>query len=307
MEEIKEMAYAKINIFLDVLKKTEDGYHDLLTIMQLISLHDEVHLELNKENRINISCENIEIGTTPEKNLAYIAAEKFYEKYNTPNTQKVNIRIIKNIPVASGLGGGSADAAAVLRGLNKLYDKPFTEKELCEIGIQIGSDVPFCIVGGTQICYGRGIPHLDIYGIQHYYVVTACADKKLSTKDAYRRLDEEYNNFALHTSAVDYDCVLSHLMSRRCRLAFPYLYNVFDMIYDENSGVQKIKRLMMENDGAFAMVSGSGPTVFGLFDDMIYAEDMQEILRQEGIESQISHPINLLYSEMKEGECHWKY
>ena len=306
MDKIKEIAYAKINIFLDVIEKMEDGYHDLLTIMQLISLHDEVYLEFNTDGKINLECENLDVGVAPENNLAYIAAEKFYEKYRTPTAPKVKIRIVKNIPVASGLGGGSADAAAVLRGLNKLFDKPFTEKELCEIGMEIGSDVPFCVVGGAHICRGRGTPKLDIYGIQHYYVVTACGDKKLSTAAAYKRLDEEYNNFAIHISPVDFDCVCSHLMSRRCRLALPFLYNLFDMIYDENSYVQKIKKLMMDNDGVFAMVSGSGPTVFGLFEDIVYAEDMQEILRKEGIESQISHPIDILYSEMKEGGCHWR-
>ena len=305
MDRIKELAYAKINIFLDVMEKMDDGYHDLLTIMQLISLHDEVYLELDDEDKINLVCENIAIDVAAEHNLAYIAAEEFYKKYKSPNARKVNIRIVKNIPVASGLGGGSADAAAVLRGLNKLVGQPFTEKELCNIGMEIGSDVPFCILGGTYLCRGRGMPTLDILGIQHYYIVTACGDKKLSTADAYRRLDEEYNNFAIHTSAVDFDCVISHLLGGRCRLALPYLYNRFDLIYDENSYVQKIKKLMMENDGVFAMVSGSGPTVFGLFEDAIYAENMKEILRKEGIEAQISHPINRQYTEMKEGQRPW--
>lgn len=312
MRSVAENAYAKINLYLDILGKREDGFHEVLTIMQLITLHDEVYLELNASGKITLDVENTDLEVLPEKNLAYIAAVKFFDTINKKNKKKikdgVNIRIIKHIPVASGMGGGSADAAAVLRGLNRLYDLPLTKNELCAIGAEIGSDVPFCIVGGVQICRGRGEElALDIFGIQHYYIVTASADKKISTADAYNKLDMLYGNFESHRIMEDYGIMVSDLISGRCRHAFTLMRNIFEDIYDEKTtSIGKIKEIMMNHSCKFAMLSGSGPTVYGVFPGGLYAEDAHTELARNGINAIISTPINLTYENMEGYEKPWK-
>ena len=313
MKSVVEKAYAKINLYLDVLGKREDGFHEVLTIMQLITLHDEVYLELNETGKITIEIENSDFDISPEKNLAYIAAIKFFDKINIDQKNKkkikdgLHIRIAKHIPIASGMGGGSADAAAVLRGLNRLYDLVLSKKELCAIGAEIGSDVPFCVVGGVQICKGRGDELvLDILGIQQYYILTAAADKKISTADAYSKLDRLYDDFKTHSVMEDYGIMISDLVSGRCRHAFTLMSNIFEDIYDENTNVGKIKEIMMNNSCKFAMLSGSGPTVYGAFPGRLDAEDAQQELLQNGIDSIISSPINLVYELMDDYDKPWK-
>lgn len=301
-----EKAFAKINLMLDIERKREDGYHDIFTIMQLVDLYDEVYIRLNMSGEIIVKMKNVDLDLPMEKNLAYIAAKKFYENLYFDTKIGVEIIIFKNIPVASGLGGGSADAGAVLRGLNFLYGKPFTTKELCNIGISIGSDVPFCIVGGVQACRGKGDVVCDIFGIQNYNLVLACGEEKESTAAQYKKLDEKFNDFKDHKISPDNHILISALISGRCREAFGKMYNIFESLYDENSSVQKIKKIMYENDANFAMLSGSGPTVFGVFPNCLYAEDAQEVLAKENIKSYICRPINKPYERIFPNEEPWK-
>ena len=149
----KEKAYAKINLYLDVVNKRENGYHDILSIMQNISLHDVVSVSASKSDTVNISvdCDDV---TVPKgsQNIAYKAAELFSEMLG--ESANIEIEIEKNIPSAAGLAGGSADAAAVLRLLNKIFDNPFSMNELCAIGAKVGADVPFCILQGSYVAKG---------------------------------------------------------------------------------------------------------------------------------------------------------
>ena len=305
MASITERAYAKINLYLDIVKKNEDNYHDIITIMQLVSLYDEVHIDLVDRAPISVKCVNADLGIEQEKNLAYLAAQKFYDYLSYIPTARPHITITKNIPQAAGLGGGSADAAAVLRGLNKLYGEPFTTKKLCEIGLTIGADVPFCIVGGVYICQNRGEIGMSIRGIHHYNLLIAKGEEKVSTAEQYRRLDEKFNNFVNYHYGIGFGGTISAYMGMRCRDAFASTKNVFDALYDEKSSVQRIKRIMCECDAYFAFLSGSGPSVVGVFPDSLYAEDAQEILKDLGVDSYMCVPISLEYNEMIEGKEPW--
>lgn len=303
---VKEKAYAKINLYLDIEQKRKDGFHDIITVMQLISLHDEVNIAFNGTQEINLTITNMDLGIPNEKNIAYIAACKFYENLDFKPNSKVDIFIEKHIPVAAGLAGGSADAAAVLRGLNYLYGKPFTTEQLCEIGLSIGSDVPFCIVGGVQLCRGQGEKMVGMLGIKNYRILIACSEHKSSTADQYKKLDDKFNDFKKYQFAKDFPEMYAALSGGRIRDAYKGMFNIFEEIYDENSTVKKIKKLMYDNEASFAMLSGSGPAVFGAFSDMILIEDAQEALAREGIKSYSCFPINKTYEYMLPGEDPWK-
>ena len=305
MYSITEKAYAKINLYLDIMSKRDDGFHDILTIMQLISLHDEVYIALNMTKEINVIIENQDISIPKEKNIAYIAAQKFYENLDFNPVSGADIYINKNIPIAAGLAGGSADAAAVLRGLNYLYGKPYTKAELCKIGMEIGSDVPFCIVGGTQVCRNRGDVTFDMYGIKDYYVLVAFAGGKESTAEQYKKLDEKYNNFDNYECGKNYGDLFGAFSVRRCREAFPLMFNIFEDLYEDDSNIAKIKEIMYNNEAKVAMISGSGPAVFGVISNRLHAEDAQEELAKHGIESYICLPINMEYEIMLPGEDPW--
>lgn len=159
MDSICIKARAKINLSLDVLRKREDGYHDVRMIMQSISLHDNVFLSLTDENVIRVSCDKMWVPTNSD-NIAYKAAKVLMDKFNLH--KGIDIKIVKNIPVAAGLAGGSADAAAVLKGMNELFFLNLGQEELMQIGKNIGADVPFCIKGGTMLAEGIGEILTDI-------------------------------------------------------------------------------------------------------------------------------------------------
>ena len=302
MYSITEKAYAKINLYLDILQKREDGFHDILTIMQIVSLCDEVDISLNMTKELSVKMLNSNIDVPQEKNIAYIAAKKFYDSlYFTP-VSGANIEIKKKIPMAAGLAGGSADAAAVLRGLNYLYGKPFTKEELCKIGMEIGSDVPFCIVGGTQVCKNKGDVTFALNGIQHYYILIACTGDKESTAEQYKKLYEKFNNFQDYRCGENYGDLFGAFSVGRCREGFTLMFNIFEELYSDDENIKKIKSIMLENKAKCAMISGSGPAVFGAFPNRLFAEDAQEALKKEGIESFICLPINKEYDDILPGE-----
>lgn len=304
MESHIEKAYAKINLFLDILGKRDDGYHDIYTIMQMVTLYDEVEITLTNNEDINLIIKNADLGIPKEKNLAYIAAEKFYENLDKTLLRvstRADITITKNIPVAAGLAGGSADAAAVLRGLNAIYAKPYTKEQLCEIGMSIGSDVPFCIIGGTKVCQGKGKIKLDIRGLRHFRILIACDDQKESTAKQYKYLDEKFNDFKDYPINQNFSETVNALVNQEGRRALKSMYNIFENLYDENSGVQKIKKIMYEHDARLAMLSGSGPSVFGVFDNFVLMEDAQAALEKEGIKTYPCRMINLEYEYLIPG------
>ncbi len=253
---IYETAPAKINLTLDTLFKRDDGFHEVEMIMTTIDLNDRLSFELRKDRKIIVDVEQSYVPSD-NKNLAYKAAELMKKTYNLK--QGITITIDKNIPVSAGLAGGSTDAAATMRGMNRLYNLNRPLEELCELGIQIGTDIPFCILGKTALCKGKGeiIKFLD--KPPSAWVIVAKPDLGISSPDIFKKLDlkQSYN---VHTDACeaaliseDYDLLCKSLSNR--------LEPVSGKMYTE---ILKIKANMLENGADGAVMSGSGPTVYGL-------------------------------------------
>lgn len=301
-----EKAYAKINLYLDIQKKREDGFHDLFTLMQIVDFCDDVTISTNSTKTITLTMSGIPVDVPNEKNIAYIAAQKFYENLDFEANGRVDINIVKRIPVAAGLAGGSADAAAVLRGLNDLYGKPYTTEELCKLGATLGSDVPFNIVGGVQLCREKGDIMYQTYGVQHYNILIAFGGHKISTAEQYRKLDEKYNDFLDYPLKEEFQKMHLAFATGRCSEAFGNMYNIFETLYEDDETFNKIKRIMYENEAKVAMLSGSGPSIFGVFPDSFYARDAQEALAKEGIESYLCNPINKTYEYILPNTEPWR-
>ncbi len=248
-------APAKINIFLDILGKLDNGYHSLFMVMQSVSLCDRVILSEN-EGGINIICD---VPGVPcdERNTAYKAAKVFCEKLGVEPA--VDIEIIKNIPHEAGLAGGSADAAAVLRGLNEMTGAGFTDEELCRLGLKVGSDVPFCVVGGTCLSQNTGGVLSRLMPLKDCFIVLAKPDRGVSTAKAYSDADEAYLYHPDNMRMLD--CCEKGDFEGICK----YAGNVFEQVVEVPERVE-IKRIMRENNVSLAQMSGSGPTVFGIFE-----------------------------------------
>jgi 4-diphosphocytidyl-2-C-methyl-D-erythritol kinase len=272
--------------------------------MQLVTLHDDVEITLTKNQEINFKMINIGEDIPNEKNIAYIAAQKFYENLDKTYLcikTRSDITITKNIPMAAGLAGGSADAAAVLRGLNKIYAKPYTNEQLMEMAKELGSDVPFCLIGGAKVCKNKGDIALDINGLRNFRILIAIDGEKESTAKQYQKLDEKFNNFIDYPINLQFSETVNALTNLEGRRALTSMYNVFETLYDENSSVQRIKKLLYENQARFAMLTGSGPAVFAAFDNIFWLEDAQEILEKEGIKCYQCDLINLDYEYLIPG------
>lgn len=295
MHWTNEKAYAKINLYLDIEKKREDGFHDLFTIMQIVDLCDDVTITINQTKDITVRMINSPVEVPQEENIAYKAAKLFYDNLDFEALGRADIEIVKRIPVAAGLAGGSADAAAVLRGLNYLYGKPYMLEDLCKLGATLGADVPFNIVGGVQLCRGKGEYMYQTNGIQHYNLLIACGDEKMSTAEQYKLLDEKFNNFENYPIKEQFQTAYLGFSTGRCSEAFPGMFNVFESLYENNETFNKIKNIMYSNEAKIAMLSGSGSSIFGVFPNSLYAEDAQEELAKEGITSYICRPINKTY------------
>ncbi|WP_113885343.1 MULTISPECIES: 4-(cytidine 5'-diphospho)-2-C-methyl-D-erythritol kinase [Cytobacillus] len=249
-------APAKINLSLDVLHKREDGYHEVEMIMTTIDLADRLELTLLDKDEIKIVSHN-RFVPDDQRNLAYQAAHLLKERFQVK--KGVSITIEKAIPVAAGLAGGSSDAAAALRGLNKLWDLGLSLDELAEIGTEIGSDVSFCVYGGTALARGRGEKIQQLPAPPTCWVILAKPFIGVSTADVYRRLDVDqvqHPNTAGMVEAINagsYDHV--------CRNMGNVLEDVTLNMHPE---VLQIKDQMKRFGADAVLMSGSGPTVFGL-------------------------------------------
>lgn len=260
MNTVTVNAPAKINLMLDVTGKRDDGYHTLLTIMQSISLADTVSLTPNNSGKITIQCNDSMIPLGMD-NIACKAAELFY-RHTVISPTGLDIRIDKQIPSQAGLGGGSADAAAVLVGMNKLYNTELPEDELCRIGVQLGADVPFCIVGGTKICRGIGELMTDALPLEKCFIVIGKGAEGISTKEAYNKIDAK----CLFCSEDDSDIYDGSISSVKAvgRNAFEEAAVCPD--------VKKIKEIFYVSGAEYSAMSGSGSAVFGIFKERSYAE-----------------------------------
>ncbi|MCQ2385123.1 MAG: 4-(cytidine 5'-diphospho)-2-C-methyl-D-erythritol kinase [Clostridia bacterium] len=263
-----EKAYAKINLFLDVLSKREDGYHNIRSVMQTISLCDEVEIDVKTSDFgcISLVMENSDIPAD-ERNLAYIAAERYMEK--TEKTDAVSITVRKNIPEGAGLAGGSADAAAVLRALNRMYGNPLLTEDLVALAADIGSDVPFCLIGGTALCEGKGERIQPVPPLQgDCFVVAMPKGKNSLTANAYRLLDDAFDEFRREDREL-HNALYAYFTEDRAL----GMFNIFEtVILPENLEVEKLKGKLVMHHAVAALMSGSGVSVFGVFDDRETAE-----------------------------------
>lgn len=288
-----ERANAKINAYLNIQSRREDGYHNIVSIMQTISLCDLVTVDFQPapQSRIVLSVSGNDEIPADCRNLAWRAAERFLQC--THFTGMVQIMIQKHIPTAAGLAGGSADAAAVLRALNRLCKEPLSKEELCQIGLTLGADVPFCICGGTMLTTGVGEKLERIVAMPSCTLVVAVGEEGVSTPQAYAALDEKYDFFAdRQTENTDVDELIDLWKSDALFASCACFYNVFeDVIAEQNSDVDTIKRLMRESGTMRAMMSGSGPSVFGVFETQCEAEEACATLQQNGFKAFVCHPV----------------
>ena len=287
-----ERANAKINLYLDVVSRRSNGYHNLVSIMQTISLCDLVTLDyLPAEHTvITLSAAGNDTMPTDRRNLAWRAAELFLTE--TQRKGEVRIFIEKHIPMAAGLAGGSADAAAVLRGLNALCGTPLSTNALCALGARLGADVPFCIVGGMALVTGIGENLESLSPMQDCPVVIACQGKGVSTVWAYGRLDEKYGNFASPKTESDVPNRLSKLLAKGdFEASKELIFNLFeDVVPTVQPCVEPLKRIMMEHGAIASMMSGSGPSVFGVFGALSDAEKACESLQKKGAAAFVCRP-----------------
>ncbi|QHT58686.1 4-(cytidine 5'-diphospho)-2-C-methyl-D-erythritol kinase [Paenibacillus lycopersici] len=255
--KIYEKAPAKINLLLDVMRKREDGFHEVEMIMTMVDLADRLEMEELQSDSIFISSQ---AGYIPldEKNLAFQAARLIKDRYNV--RKGVYIHLDKNIPVAAGLAGGSSDAAATLRGLNRLWQLGISEDELCTLGAELGSDVPFCVTGGTAIARGRGEKLERIPNPPQCWVILAKPPINVSTADVYGKL--RASELKQHPSTQDMvEAISQGSFADVCANLGNVLETVTLQLHPE---VLQMKDIMQRLGADGVLMSGSGPTVFGL-------------------------------------------
>jgi 4-diphosphocytidyl-2-C-methyl-D-erythritol kinase len=251
-----EKAPAKINLSLDVLRKREDGYHDVEMIMTTVDLADRIELNTLMEDRIEVSLWSRYVPND-ERNLAYKAAKAFKQKYNI--TKGVHIKIEKVIPVSAGLGGGSTDAAAVLRGLNQLWNMNIPIEELARLGSTIGSDIPFCVYGSTGIAKGFGEIIERLPSPPPFWVVLAKPDIGVSTRTIFQRvkIDEIFH--------PNTEAVIQSLYEKNFTMLCNNIGNSLEAITSSiHPEILRIKEKMEQAGASGVLMSGSGPTVYGL-------------------------------------------
>lgn len=259
IRETTEYAWAKLNISLDVADKRPDGYHDMIMVMQSISLSDSVEIRLNDSGKVRAKT-NFSFIPGDERNLAVKAALKFLEAIGE-DKQGMSINIRKNIPVGAGMAGGSSNAAAVLRALNRMYDYPLSAAALEELSAAVGSDVPFCVRGGTVLATGRGEKLESLRDFPECLYVVCKPEFSISTPELFRKLDQMSLRCHPDTAGI-LDAIEQGDLGRVCRR----MYNVFEDVDDRRLRVVKeIKSLMLDYGALGAMMTGTGSAVFGIF------------------------------------------
>ena len=258
-KQIRETGWAKLNISLDVTDKRPDGYHDMIMVMQTISLSDHVHICLNDTGKVRAKT-NFSFIPGDERNLAVKAALKFLSAVGDEG-QGMTITIEKNIPVGAGMAGGSTDAAAVLRALNRMYGNPLSPEALEELSATVGSDVPFCVRGGTVLATGRGEKMESLRAFPDCLYVVCKPEFSISTPELFRKLDQMSLRCHPDTAGI-LEAVEKGELEQVCRR----MYNVFEDVDDRRlRTVKDIKSLMLDHGALGAMMTGTGSAVFAIF------------------------------------------
>jgi 4-diphosphocytidyl-2-C-methyl-D-erythritol kinase len=271
---MKLKANAKVNLLLDVTGIKENGYHSLFTIMQSISLSDIITVDRIDGDEIVISCDT-EGVPTDSSNIVYKCAERFFEYVNIITNKGIHIHIEKNIPFGAGMGGGSADGAAVLVALNKLFCAGLSERELCRIGARVGADIPFCVVGGTGLCLDTGVIVAPLTDVENVHFVVVMPDESVSTKGAYAALDAV--PYLKHPKNQQ---MLELISDGDTTEALKLCANVFEQAI-EVPGRVDIKAVCNNGGAVATCMTGSGSAVYSVFEDEKTAKTTAEQLKEK--------------------------
>ncbi len=282
--KITVRAYAKINLMLDILSRLDNGYHDLFMIMQSVGLYDEATVATDSSKDITITC-NVEAIPCDEKNIAYKAAKAFFDTTATENCG-INIHIEKRIPHAAGLAGGSADGAAVIVALDKLFGTNLKEKQLIEIGAEVGADVPFCILGGTMLAQYTGTVLSHLPSLSEKRVIIVKPEQDVSTAKAYAAFDT-----AERVRHLDTKNMLMAVINDDWKTISEKVANVFEQ-FIEVTDRTVIKGIMRKYGCLCTCMSGSGPSIFGIFDDSEKAEKCLCELKKDFPDSFLCKTVN---------------
>jgi len=285
MTTLYEGAYAKLNLTLDVLGRRDDGYHDLKSVMQTISIRDDIEIDLGTGKPWVLKC-SMDGIPTDERNLAWKAAKLYLDTIKT-DPDGLEIRITKRIPVEAGLGGGSADAAAVLRALNRHYGAPLSIAALAELGSLVGSDVPFCTICGTAMVEGRGERLRKLPDMPDCLFVVCKPDFSISTPALYQKLDEH----PIHKHP-DNQLMESALISGDLGKVCEHIYNVFDpLVTEEHLELNYIKSIFNSYGAVAYQMTGSGSAVFAIVPEFEYAAVICNMLKENYPQVFIAKPV----------------
>ena len=285
---LTEMAFAKINLYLDVTGRRDDGFHDILSVMHSVSLADTltVCVEDSDATEITLSISDPSLPVD-EGNIVYRAVKAYLSYFNI--AAKVGVAIDKKIPIGAGLGGGSSDAAAALRALNRIFCMADTN-QLIELASELGSDVPFCLFGGMSVCVGRGEMFDRLSVSEKMNFVIAIGESRISTPKAYAALDELYDNFNLARNPEVYKNTqrITDVLENDI-LDIPN-YNIFEDVTKVDE-ITRIKEIMTKNGAERTLMSGSGPSVFGRFADITDADKACKMLIDSGYTAFVCHSV----------------
>ena len=280
-------AYAKINLFLDIDSLRSNGYHNIISVMQRVSLHDDITVTYTKSDKksIKVYCNHSNIPCD-KSNLVYKASDIF------PICGDISVNIEKRIPVSAGLAGGSADAAATLIALNMISESKLSTNELCAIGSQLGADVPFCIKGGACLVKGIGEILEEIPSMPLFPIIIAKKGEGMSTPAAYGALDIKYNKFLNYRPNLNCCNILFDNEARSSAKTYSEgLFNIFETVVEpERPAVTELKNILMCNNAAGSMMSGSGTSVFGIFENENDAKNALTALIHCGADAHLCYP-----------------
>lgn len=292
MDEISLKSRAKINITLDVVGKREDGYHDLSMIMQTVNLYDMIYIRKMRAQGIRLTT-NLKWLPSDERNIVYQAVKLFKETYNIDTG--ISVKLNKKIPIAAGLAGGSSNAAATLIGMNYLFQTDLSNEELMKLGVKLGADVPYCILGGTALAEGIGELLTPLAPIPECYVLIAKPKINISTVSVFKEVD-----LAKIDRHPDNDKVIQAIEDGDLDTISKNMYNVLEKITSKNYPiVGTIKKTMLEYGAKGAIMSGSGPTVFGIYESKSQARKAAYKLKIDYLVGDVF--ITTMYNR-KEGE-----
>lgn len=285
MTTLYEAAYAKVNLSLDILGKREDGYHDLKSVMQTVSLRDDIEIDVGTGKPWCLKCDKEGIPCD-ERNLAWKAAKVYCDTLGK-NPGGLEIRITKRIPSQAGMGGGSSDAAAVLRALNRYYGDPITVEELADLGAKVGSDVPFCVVGGTCVCEGRGEKLRKLPDMPQCYLVVCKPRFSVSTPELFQRIDGEQITDRPDHAAMENALIAGDLEQLACNV-----FNVFDpVVTKDHPELNDIKSVMTEYGALTCQMTGSGSATFAIVEDPLSAVAISGLLKSDDREVFVCKPV----------------